>query len=228
MREETVKVFRFEELNEEAKEVARNWWREVDAFDSGELLKEIFEAELTEYGLPTDDIEFSLGYCKGDGVAFYGPWEDLEQHLFTKGWISGMSKEGQEIIEYLVNNYDIEAVIERNSFGYRYSHYGTMDVEVLTSFEIKSIAEDMLEDEDINEDNHTQDEYEKILNEYTDKIYDAMQELEEVLQSTVELISKNLESLGYDEIEYRESEEVVDELLTVNEYEFTEEGKLWA
>ena len=37
-----------------------------------ELLNKHFAAELAALGYPTEDVRYSLGYCQGDGVAFYG------------------------------------------------------------------------------------------------------------------------------------------------------------
>ncbi len=38
-----------------------------------EMIKDYIQHRLVELGYPDDlTIEFSLGYCQGDGVAFYG------------------------------------------------------------------------------------------------------------------------------------------------------------
>lgn len=37
------------------------------------MIKQHFQNELVKCGYPDDlTIEYSLGYCQGDGVAFYG------------------------------------------------------------------------------------------------------------------------------------------------------------
>ena len=75
MRVKEIKVFKFEELSEEAKEVARNWYKgcmDNDFYFETEHIKEDFQYELEKLGYPTNKIEFSLSYSQGDGVAFYG------------------------------------------------------------------------------------------------------------------------------------------------------------
>ena len=37
------------------------------------MIKQHFQNELVKHGYPVDlTIEYSLGYCQGDGMAFYG------------------------------------------------------------------------------------------------------------------------------------------------------------
>jgi hypothetical protein len=122
MRAHTVQLFSIEELSEEAQEKAIDKLRELDYFgiDSREI-EEDFKQTLEERGLPTDNIEFSLGYSQGDGVAFYGDI-DVEKILKDIGeW---------DEWEVFVKKHGFTATSTRNSWGSHYSHWNTMDVEL--------------------------------------------------------------------------------------------------
>jgi hypothetical protein len=43
----------------------------------------------------------------------------------------------------------------------------------------------------------------------------------------VKKTSKELEKMGYAEMEYKESDEGISEFFTSNEYEFREDGRMW-
>ena len=86
---------------------------------NNDLLPEVFGPKLEEWGFPTDQVEWSLGYCQGDGVAFYGSI-DLEQFI-RKAKVAGK-------YAILVRKCEADATIGRNSFGHHYSHWNTMDV----------------------------------------------------------------------------------------------------
>lgn len=51
--------------------------------------------------------------------------------------------------------------------------------------------------------------------------------LEEDIAEWVKQESRDLEKIGYDEIEYKGSDEVIGETLQANEYEYTEDGERW-
>jgi hypothetical protein len=53
-------------------------------------------------------------------------------------------------------------------------------------------------------------------------------ELEEEVGEWVQDLSRELEKSGYEEIEYRGSEEVISDNIMANGYEYTEDGELWS
>jgi hypothetical protein len=195
------KVYYFEELNEEAKKKAiedfrrRGTWKQWD----NENLSKYFKERLREYGFYNDvQIEFSLGYCQGDGVAFYGEiyfskWLKNHQDHFTK-------KELKRL-EWLNNVFGIEVSTTRNSYGYHYSHYNTMDIEVTCDRYIDLRDGDLLDE--------------------------VLNKVEELLEDEVVELSCDLERIGYEEIEYKNSDEYIIESIIANEYEFTEDGSLY-
>jgi hypothetical protein len=90
---EFIEVFPLSALSEHARQYAIENYRNRFVEQTSEItthLQEHFEDILDEAGLPVDDINWSLGYQQGDGVAFYGGIEleslfkkypELENHI---------------------------------------------------------------------------------------------------------------------------------------------------
>lgn len=201
MRNLEFKVYYFEELSEQAKKKAiedfrrRGTWEQWD----NDVLSEYFKERLMEYGFYDDvQIEFSLGYCQGDGVAFYGEidfsvWLENHQDHFTK-------KELKRL-EWLNYEFGIGLSTTRNSYGYHYSHYNTMDINVACDGYIGLRDSDLLDE--------------------------VLNEVEELLKDEVVELSHEFERIGYEEIEYKNSDEYIIESIIVNEYEFMEDGSMF-
>lgn len=65
----------FSELARQAQEFAVSEEQSrADRFDwdDAEFLTEDFKTQLAEYGFEGTEVFWSLGYCQGDGMAFYG------------------------------------------------------------------------------------------------------------------------------------------------------------
>lgn len=100
------------------------------------VLTAYFHKQLIKAGLPDDlEIEWSLGYCQGDGVAFYGTiehtcWLALFKHIYPnqKRKYRKFERLAKSLIEWQ-NYWDSLIRIERNRYGYRYAHAGTMHIE---------------------------------------------------------------------------------------------------
>jgi hypothetical protein len=189
-----VKVYKFEELNDKAKEVAREWMRDADAQDSfqSEAITDSFTYWLDEEKLPSDDIRWSLSCCQGDGVAFYGT-VDLEEYL-TK---NKLRTKYRSLIKYN-KDYGIKVEIEKSQSFHRYDHWNTMRIEV--------------NQEDFNHDP-------------TPQMYSLMGDLEKHLRDKCIAMSSHLETKGYEQLDYNRSDEVVDESINANEYDFEECGR---
>lgn len=97
------------------------------------ILQTYLNQQLVKAGFPDDlKIEYSLSYCQGDGVAFYGwLYQDDLQRLFNH---LNPSKRKQKMFAKLLGHIaewdDVSMEIYRNSFGYRYSHFNTMTLQV--------------------------------------------------------------------------------------------------
>lgn len=100
------------------------------------ILHAYFNSQLVKAGLPEDlEIQWSLGYCQGDGVAFYGTihhtqWLELFAHIYPnqKRKYRVFERLAKSIIEWQ-NYWGSTIHITRNQFGYRYSHFNTMELE---------------------------------------------------------------------------------------------------
>ena len=93
-----------------------------------EILPDYFRSRLEEFKLPADDVNFSLSYSQGDGVAFYG---EVDLEAFLRKNFPDDPFLIMLLFEGRVDLSSLYCSIYRNQFGYRYSHYNTMEVEVL-------------------------------------------------------------------------------------------------
>lgn len=202
MRTHTVELFSITELDEEAQEKAVDYLREHDYFGvENEHIEERFKSMLEEYGLPTDNIEFSLGHRQGDGVAFYGNMDtdDIVKMLYKV--------DARDFLPYganwrryrpFVQWHGLSATIQRNSHGNHYSHYNTMDVYV---------------------------EREREYTQQPTRL--AGKEVWDLIKENVVKVSKELEKLGYEMIDEYQKKEWIIEQAEANEMEFRKDGRLW-
>lgn len=172
----------FSELQPEAQEFAVSQERDSpDHFDwdDAEFLTEDFKTQLTEYGFEETEVYWSLSYCQGDGVAFYGrvhPESLKEKDRTAKRLIAALEAAG--------DGFYIEST-GRNS---HYHHWNSMTIEIE--------FENELDDEDLPARL-------KIARPA------LRENLEEYLAEKVKEISRELEKSGYAEIEYRYDEETI-------------------
>lgn len=115
--------YTYDQLDEKAQVRAREWFLEGGYPGSSEMVTEDFEQELEHLGYPTDKIEWNLSYNQGDGVAFYG-FADSEVLL------PRVLQDASELSFLLGPDVDVDIEIWRNDFGYHYSHYNTMGVDI--------------------------------------------------------------------------------------------------
>lgn len=216
MRKEVITIYKFEELSDKARQNAINKYREsMDWQIESEFITEKFVEKLSDMGYPIDDLEWRLNYSQGDGVAFYGEIDidKVMDRLRRKSY--DLNYDLYRAIDS--ENLTITARIYRNSFGYRYSHYNTMKVEI-DGDSIETMMEYLYKDLDSDTD------------EYVDKyneIYDFLLDLRDCIHNDIENVSKQLEKEGYNDIEYYSSDEYITETLIANEYEFTEDGVMY-
>lgn len=202
MRTIEVKLFQFDELSDEAKEKARDWYREGDEFRP---LFEPFEtaAKLLGITLGTTqiplmngktrqetDIRYSGFSSQGDGASFVGSYEyakgcskAVRQEFGTDNTLLAIA-DGLTALQRK-HGYKLVATITAGSS--HYVHKYTMDV----SFD--------------NLDHEQEDIYAEMLSlmrDFAQWIYDGLR----------------------DEYDYQTSDEAVDENITANEYEFHEDG----
>lgn len=90
-------------------------------WDDAAMLTEDFKMQLAENGFPDVEVFWSLGYCQGDGVAFYGsvyPENLKEKDPQARKFIEALEKAG-EVISFGISG-------ENN----HHHHWNSMSIEV--------------------------------------------------------------------------------------------------
>ena len=187
----------FSELRGEAQEFAVSHERNnPDRFDwdDAELLTEDFKTQLSEHGFEETEVYWSLGYCQGDGVAFYGrvhPESLKEKDCEAKRLIAALEAAGDSLY------------IEITGASGHYHHWNSMTIEIEFENEI--------DDEDLPARL-------KIARPA------LRGNLEEYLADRVKEISREFEKLGYTEIEYRYDEDAIRGELQEREHLYEKDG----
>jgi hypothetical protein len=225
MKEITIKAYEFDDLSDSAKETARNWWRSCpddfwsecaldEAVAQGELLGIEFEPKNQKWrnistgkeGIDTSPCIYWSGFSsQGDGLCFEGSWsaDRVKADKVAEGWgddpattkIKRIAKEFDRIAKAYP-----EASFTVKHSGHYYHKY-------CTDFTV-SLGEAC--DGDGCEPTISQEEWSGV-----------EKDLIEIARDFMEWIYRQLEK----EYEYEMSDEHVDELLRINNYLFTEEGK---
>ncbi|MEQ0006773.1 NgrC [Klebsiella sp. GG_Kp146] len=84
---------------------------------------------LLGHGWPADlELDYSLRYCQGDGVAFYGVLHDKEILTLLSGLLKDnhISEKLAEEVAEVIKGSGTTLILERNGYGYRYSHANTI------------------------------------------------------------------------------------------------------
>lgn len=187
----------FDELSDEAKEFAveneRNSGRRFDD-DDALFLTEDFQQQLNEKGFEAVKVLWSLGYCQGDGVAFYG--RVYVDDLKTK------DSRAKKLIERLETAGD-EISIEITGANGWYHHRNSMTVEI--DFENETDGEDLSARLKIARPVWRED-------------------FESYLSERVKEISSELEKSGYAEIDYRYEDETIRQDLGEREDLYEKDG----
>ena len=187
----------FDELSEKAKESAieneRSNGRRFDEDDAA-FLTEDFQNQLAEKGFEAVKVFWSLGYCQGDGVAFYGGVyaDDLK----------GKDPETKKLIERLEKAGD-EISIEITGANNWYHHRNSMTVEI--DFENENEEEDLPARLKI-------------------ALPFWREEFENYLSEKIKEISTELEKSGYAEIDYRYADETISQELSESENLYEKDG----
>jgi len=210
MRAIQIKLYSYEELSPEAQKVAREQWeqddREAGSPSACEIVNEDFEQAVGDAGYPTDNIQWSLSYCQGDGMAFYGK-EDVDSKMLDRLVPATSTVMGAKLaaMKRLLEIDAISLVVEitPNSFGSHYAHYNTMDVQLHIYF---------------NEDLPEVD---------VEWVESWCESLKGLIEEDVRSLSQKLASQGYVVFDSYYEEEYVADMLIGNEYEFTKDGSFW-
>lgn len=189
----------FDELREESQIVAieneKNGGRRFDD-DDAVFLTEDFQYQLAEKGFEAVKVYWSLGYCQGDGAAFYGRVyaEDLKaKDRRVRELINKLEKAGDEIF------------IEITGVNGWYHHRNSMTVEIDFASEI---------------------EESELPARLRIALLAWREEFESYLSERVKEISDELEKSGYAEIEYRYQDEIIRQDLAGSNTLYEKDGSL--
>jgi hypothetical protein len=219
MRVETItkELYKFEELSEEAKETARNWWREAElglgidhecTFDDAVRMGALLGIEISTYPRNNPKAEkspviyFSGFSSEGNGACFEGFYRYAKNAPATIIAETGAGREdaSRGDRELLRIARELQAVQKKYfykltaSMKHRghYYHSGCMSVDV------------ELSDDRYRDVGTAEDDIKQLMRDFADWIYDQLEA----------------------EYDYRMSDEAVDESITANEYEFDINGHI--
>lgn len=196
-------IFKYEELDERAKEKARKWcasnvfnyshdWEYTldDAVRVGAIIG--IEIDTIRGSRRTPAIYFSGFWSQGDGACFEGTYRYAKEAAKKIREYAPHDEELHSITDALqdIQRRNFYKLIARCKQSGRYCHSGCMSVEV----------------------EHDDDRYRDI--------GDAEDDIKQALRDFANWIYQQLEA----EYEYQTSEEVVAESIIANEYEFNEDG----
>lgn len=207
----TYNVYTYTELSEEAKEKVKLWY--LDDPCRNETFSEIYTEDLKNL-FPESDlkIQYSLGYCQGDGLNVYGELDLMDVfrairdksycgETFKDFWDS-MTEHEQKTIEVYME------VCGRNvDLPYNNGHYNYC-VSDKTDF-----AESWIEEL----------EYQQ----YKNIQVDTIRKMEKLVADMFVMLSKQYEEYGYKYF-YEVDEEDVTETCESNGWEFLEDGTFYA
>jgi hypothetical protein len=217
-----IPIFKFSELSSKAADKARDWWIAATGHEIGTSIHIMYIERLYAAGYPTEQIEFSLNCCQGDGMAFYTgrmrnpkdrermPYAavgekqlryDVDVGRLLRGRLKPyFSKDKRRRIYQLAKaGVTLDVGINRNSYGHHYSHYNTMSIEVALG--------------------DCPEELEKEANELADEILEA-------IRDDVRDMSKELEKAGYQFWEDATTVEQVSQEMDENEIWFHADGRV--
>lgn len=229
MREETIKVYQFDELSDRAKEKAREWYRSASADDSywSENVIEDAATVCERMGFDVRQrsvklmgggtrmepaIYFSGFWSQGDGACFEASWSPSSimsigdfacEYPGTWQDTDGKwqeSKSNLELQRIHAESVRLAALDPENQISWQCRQSGRGNAEYNTTF-------DYDDERNENDDGNMPEDIEDA---HIENARDAMR-----------WIYRQLES----EYEWQNADEQVDESIRANEYEFTEDGE---
>lgn len=209
MRIECVKyeVYKYNELSDEAKEKVKEWYLETQ--DSYVFTEDVKEDLYNLFGENDLDVQYSLGYCQGDGFNIYGElnaaqiFKCLENHnggtQLEKFENVLTDKEKRTILNYADQCGKIKLPTNNR---YCYSLVDYIDIKDDWEYDLE------------------------VYSAYKNINTKTLEKFEKLVRDIFTTLCKSYEKQGY-EYFYEISEEDLEEICEANEYEFLENGKLF-
>lgn len=217
MRIQETKVYTYDELSDEAKEKARDWYRDgaLD-YDWWDGLYEDFAQRAEELGIDLrknpftlrnePEINFSGFYCQGSGSSFAGTWsadkiqgDKLREECPTETELHRILSELESIAK---EDPGMSATINTGGDNW-------INIEVCDGEEAS---------ERLNELEYESGEYKNLSKTYREREDDLIQTLRDFNHWIYQGLQKEYEWLNADE--------QVEESIRANKYEFTEDGNI--
>lgn len=129
----TTPVYNFDDLDDNAKEKARDWFREATASDNdfAVFINEDAKTVFGYCGFKIEDISWSGFWSQGDGASFTGSWTASDVNAKKLREYAPKDKELHRIADICENiaerNPEASASISRNS--HQYSHKFTVSLD---------------------------------------------------------------------------------------------------
>jgi hypothetical protein len=207
MRTETVEIYTFQELSEDAKEKARKWFKNgmhQDFHIKADMISESMVELAKERGFEFDGkraVSWQLSYCQGDYVGLHDAELSKEKMHYIVA--EQLNDDEKELFKFLTENRYVRIYGKTNHHHYYHQQFN-VEVEAV----------------DYPENELT----EAIMDSFIDKLEEVA---EKAFKGYVEDFCYELKRGGYEEMDYYDSDEYVDENIINNEYEFTKEGERW-
>ena len=206
-KQRTTLVYQFDELDEKAKERAREWYRQGNWDDSFWSECVIDDAkEIGKYmGIAIDNVYFSGFWSQGDGACFEGTWRASDVEVDKLKEYAPQDKKLHRIVDGLA-----ELAKEYPDGYFKVTHRGHYSHSGCTSFDVELPCE---QEEELEYDSPEYKALQIKLNEDEDALI-------ELARDFMDWIYRTLEK----EWEYENADEQVDEAIRANKYEFLKDG----
>lgn len=239
-------VFTFKELSPKAQKKALEHYRQVlwDSSDA-DAISDMFKSVLSERGFSDPEVGWGLNYSQGDGVCF---WGSIDLYDFFKWALHGDDPEYKKrmrgkVRQFLPLSFVVGVRVRHEG---RECHWNSMQVEVeLTGSEIDLVPKALRDQvQDLLDDRraprwvgpkewrpsagprrpHVEAALIKAREKWKEIETKTANEFGTFMEQWVKDTSKELEKMGYAEIEYRTSDEYIEEFFAGNEFEFDVDG----
>lgn len=199
MRTIEVKLFQFEELSDRAKETAREWYRNGLEYDAN---FEPYETAAKLLGITFEtkdgvsDIRYSGFSSQGDGASFVG------RYAYVKGCAQAVRTEfgTDETLHAIADELNVLYTRYLLAHGTTLVARITQDGRYMHKYTMEVEVNEA--DGETGIDEKDADEFRELMRDFAQWIYDGLES----------------------DYESQMSDECVDDSITANEYEFTEEG----
>mgnify|MGYP001161901848 CR=1 FL=1 len=193
-------IYEFQELCETAKEKVKQWWLD------DETRNEDFQAFTEEYlkaEFPNSElkVQYSLNSCQGDGLNIFG---DLDFYDMLKK-LSGYTEKEQRTLEFYFEHSTHVYTFEVNS---RYCYSCKFIDKKYIDYVLEDIVSELTYQDiaNINKD---------LIKKFLDNMLDYF-----------EILDKEREKDGYNYL-YNIDDEEMEDICSVNEYKFLEDGTFY-